>query len=156
MKTLKTLLICSTLLAVVATGCSVTTEDPTTAPEATEAPVAAPEPTEAPAPPVQAPVDTAPADNPVLASDCQNIDVSATSALIPTDWDEWCLGVLVGAGIYDSLPAGEAQGLCEEFWATTDDDILAIFQSPEGGSNSRDASIGIIDSLWILCAAELV
>ncbi|MGI9577902.1 MAG: hypothetical protein ACR2OH_06875 [Microthrixaceae bacterium] len=34
---------------------------------------------------------------------------------------------------------------------TTTTDNLASFVSPNGGSNSRSESIGMIDGLWLVC-----
>lgn len=164
MKKIKAILIGTTLLAVISAGCSVTTEDAT---EPTEAPVVAEAPVEAPAPvtapPVTAAPVTAPPAPPVVPATpdvdinaCADVDVNETSTLIPDNWDEWCLGVLAGETLYYSMSAGEAQALCEAFWTTTDEDILTIFTSPEGGGNSRDSAIGIIDSLWLSCSGALV
>ena len=153
-KTLKALLIGTTALALLSAGCSVTTDEATEATEPAVVVTEAPAPVEAPAP-TQAPVE-APADNPADVQDCSQIDVTVTSALVPEDWDEWCLGVIVGGQIYNSLSTTEATNLCNEFWATPDETILAIFMSPDGGSNTRDAAIGIIDSLWLSCSNALV
>jgi hypothetical protein len=68
------------------------------------------------------------------------------SGYTPSNWDDYCDGfsyVYTTTSSYDDA--------CTEFWGLDDSYILRLLMSPEGGSNSRDSSIGMIDGLWTVC-----
>lgn len=71
---------------------------------------------------------------------------TSISRFTATDRSEYCRGFVYG---YDYADPGTP--LCEEFWATPDTAILDLLMSPDGGSNNRDAAIGMIDALWAVC-----
>jgi hypothetical protein len=77
-------------------------------------------------------------------TDCDNVDIDATSELVPTDWDEWCGGYLFGVDYALNVDPT----VCDGFWETDDQEILEMFMS-EGTSFSE--AIGAIDALWIVC-----
>lgn len=78
---------------------------------------------------------------------CHQVNIDETSALIPNDWDEWCVGFMGMAKADIEQSAVEHADACEGFWAASDEDILAAFMT----ESSRDRSIGAIDYMWTVC-----
>ena len=98
--------------------------------------------------PVVAP-PTAPAQSSTETYDpCPNVSTIGTSAFVPTDWEQWCLGVANGAA---SLVAEQDGGaaMCEAWAILSDTELLATFEV----NFNRSYAIGILDALWKLCAA---
>jgi len=130
-----------------------------TLPEAaptTEAPAPAPAPVPPPAPaPAPAPVPTTEAPAPVttpapftycgLSGPLIRPEVQLSEYQY-ADRSEYCFGFTFGYSYAPSQP-----GLCAEFWATSDSDIIDLFMSPEGGGNPYDRAVGMVDALWTVC-----
>lgn len=68
------------------------------------------------------------------------------SVYTPDNWSDYCEGFVYGYYNHEEFP-----GVCDEFWETDDADLVALFVSPEGGSNSFDEAIGLVDALWVAC-----
>ena len=115
--------------------------------------VAAPEPGDEPAVESNTPAATT-AHNPVVVppadgvSACPGISTDGTSSFIPDDWSQWCDGVRAGA-LYLADPAASAE-MCDAWVQLPDYEILDIFLQ-DGGS--RSYAIGMLDALWMVCAA---
>ena len=98
--------------------------------------------------PVVAP-PTAPAQSSTETYDpCPNVSTIGTSAFVPTDWEQWCLGVANGAASLVAEPDGGA-AMCEAWAILSDTELLATFEV----NFNRSYAIGILDALWKLCAA---
>ena len=79
---------------------------------------------------------------------CPNVSTIGTSAFVPTDWEQWCLGVANGAASLVAEPDGGV-AMCEAWAILPDTELLATFEV----NFSRSYAIGILDALWKLCAA---
>jgi hypothetical protein len=135
---------------------AIDTTPPVTAPPVTAPPVTAPPVT---APPVTAPPVTAP---PVTAAPAftycgiagPGISEDASISSLDTigfggEGSEYCDGF---AWVYYQRDNSLVTDLCDAgFWDASDEYLLHVFMSPEGGSNSHDTSVGMIDGLWTAC-----
>jgi hypothetical protein len=133
-----------------------TTAPPTTAPPTTAPPTTAP-PTTAPpttAPPVTAPPVTAAPAFTYCGIAGPGISEDALFSTLDTigfggEGSEYCDGF---AFVYYQRDNSLVTDLCDAgFWDVSDEYLLHVFMSPEGGSNSHDTSVGMIDGLWTAC-----
>lgn len=62
---------------------------------------------------------------------------------------EYCNGF---AFVYSQRNDRIVTDVCDAgFWDTSDEGILNILMSSEGGGNTHDFSVGMIDGLWVAC-----
>ena len=126
---------------------AIDTTPPTTAPPVTTPPTTAP--------PVTAPpVTAAPAftycgiAGPGISEDA---GISSLDTIgFGGEGSEYCDGFAV---VYYQRDSSLVTDLCDAgFWDTSDEYLLHIFMSSEGGSHSHDFAVGMIDALWTACS----
>ena len=79
---------------------------------------------------------------------CDMVISGETSHLVPTDWDDWCVGVNAAAVQFATGSEAELTGVCDYFW-TADDEDLVGYAVEEGGTDSW--GIGFVDFMWWYC-----
>ena len=138
-----------TALAVAATGCVKQFPEG----EPIPLPTAVPATTATTAPPVTAPPVTAPPfewcgiSGPGISEDTEISTLDTTGYGGPGS--DYCMGFEY---IYWQRNTDLIKEACgDAFWGISDDEILRLSMSPDGGSNSRDYSIGMIDGFWTVC-----
>lgn len=67
------------------------------------------------------------------------------SDFLATDYDDYCEMFTIG------LAMGTDPEVCQEFYITSDQDILELFMSIDGGGHSFSGAIGLLDSVWANC-----
>lgn len=98
----------------------------------------APETTAAPPPPPPAPTTSTECDGTLWTA----------SDLIPTNWTEWCDGIIAAAYVADSMTDDELLAACAQFWVTSDEEIV---DSLVYDGMTRSFAIGFLDLLWNVC-----
>lgn len=76
---------------------------------------------------------------------CDQAFDTEISTYIPENWSVWCDTLSMTVGYVNTLPAGERNAICAEFWETPDSQLLISYEGP------RSEAIGFIDALWMVC-----
>ena len=79
---------------------------------------------------------------------CDMVISGETSHLVPTDWNDWCVGVNDAAVQFATNSEAEGTNVCDYFWTAGDEDLVAVAVK-EGGTTSW--GIGFVDFMWWYC-----
>jgi len=79
---------------------------------------------------------------------CEAVIAGDTSSQIPDNWDDWCVGVMLGVSELANYSNADYQDNCAFFWSMPDEELIAAFSSD--GLN-RDEAIGYVDAFWYGC-----